>query len=500
MRVVFVTRHQGAIDWAREEGLLPEDARTVADFDPQDVAPGDLVIGTLPAQLAASICERGGRYQHLSLDLTTEQRGKELSVAEMRACNARLEELFIQRGSVVSPGKTRSVHHLCIVSDQTLQNLIPTRLERYRPDHIVLLQSAAMKKKGAGQRLKRALEIAGSKNIDLLDDCPDHDQPRIVAWGGALIRRLRGEHPQGRFILNLTGGNKLMSAGLLRAMRPWCEAIYCDTEHDCLEILHPPGQSAIALPPDLINVKVYLAAQGFAARDPGYDGATLDKRRATTCWLAENAAALKDFIGNLNAAAACWDAKVTGTNSTNLRPRHGELEKTAAKKLLEGGLLEEKAGQLSTVKAHADYLRGGWLEEYCFAVGRELENDANPRNRLKRARFQINVKIDPLGTTPSGKYPLNELDAAFVHRNRMLIVECKTGRQLGDDDKSQNILNKLEVLGEHAAGRFFGKILLTTEPGVDAKTAERAKRYSIEILLGHQIKNLKQHITGWMNR
>ena len=500
MTTTFVTRHPGAADWAREAGLLPEDARIAADFDPQSVAPGDLVIGTLPAQLAASVCERGARYQHLSLDLTAELRGKELSAADMRACNARLEEFFIQRSNVVSAGKTRRLHHLCIVSDQTLQNLIPTRLEHYQPEHIVLLQSATMRKKGAGLRLKQALALAGSTKIEMLDDCPDHDLPQIVAWGNALIRRLRSAHPQGRFILNLTGGNKLMSSGLLQALRPWCEAIYCDTEHDCLEILHPPGQAAIALPPDLVNVKVYLAAQGFVARDADYNGIVLDQRRAVTVWLADHAAELPDFIRNLNSAAAYWEPSNSKADSPNLRPCHSELETTTAQKLLAGGLLEAKSGQWCAVQAHAEYLRGGWLEEYCFAVGRELENDANPQHRLKRARFQINVKIDPLGTTSSGKYPLNELDAAFVHRNRMLIVECKTGRQLGDDDKSQNILNKLEVLGEHAAGRFASKILLTTESGVDAKTVERAKRYGIKILVGRQLKDLKQEIIQWMDQ
>jgi hypothetical protein len=226
----------------------------------------------------------------------------------------------------------------------------------------------------------------------------------------------------------------------------------------------------------------------------------LDKRRAVTCWLADNAAALKDFIGNLNAAAAYWEPNNRDARSPNLRPRRSELENTAAQRLLEAGLLEEKADQLCATQAHAEYLRGGWLEEYCFAIGRELENDANPQHQLKRARFQINVKIDPLGTTTPGKYPLNELDAAFVHRNRMLIVECKTGLQLNDEGKSQNILNKLEVLGEHAAGRFASKILLTTEPGVDAKTAERAKRYDIKILVGRELKDLKQQITAWMDK
>ena len=78
MSTTFVTRHQGAVTWAREEGLLGEDTRIVADYDPETAQPGEIVIGTLPAQLAARICERGGRYRHLTLELRPELRGKEL--------------------------------------------------------------------------------------------------------------------------------------------------------------------------------------------------------------------------------------------------------------------------------------------------------------------------------------------------------------------------------------------------------------------------------------
>lgn len=498
MTITLVSRHQGAIDWAHAEGQLPEGTHIVTDFDPETATPGDLVIGTLPAQLAARICERGARYQHLTLDLTPELRGKELSASEMRSCNARLEEFHIQRSSV-SLGKTRGIIHLCLVSDQSLQNLIPARLEGYQPDRIYLLQSETMRKKGADQRLKHALDLAGCKKIETITDCPDHDLPQIIAWGSALIGRLRSEHPQSRYILNLTGGNKLMSVGLLQALRPWCQAIYCDTEHDRLEIIHPLGQAALALPPDLVNVKLYLAAQGFVARPAEHDGPTLDKNRATTVWLAENAAGLPDFIRNLNSAAAYWEQSNRRPESPNLRPRNGALETATAQRLLDAGFLEKKADQLATVKAHAGYLRGGWLEEYCYAIGRELESAAHSGHRLSRARFAINIKIDPIDNTRPGKYPLNELDAAFVHRNRMLIVECKTGRQLGDDDKSQTILNKLEVLGEHAAGRFASKVVLTTETSIDNMTAERARRYDIRIITGQELINLKQHVINWMN-
>jgi CRISPR-associated protein Csx16 len=95
MTTFFISRHPGALDWAAEEGLAV-DAR-LAHLDPETIQPGDVVIGTLPIHLAARVCERGGRYLHLSLELPPEQRGRELSAADLRRCGARLEEYRVTR-------------------------------------------------------------------------------------------------------------------------------------------------------------------------------------------------------------------------------------------------------------------------------------------------------------------------------------------------------------------------------------------------------------------
>ena len=95
MTTFFVSRHPGAADWAREQGLAVD--RAVAHLDPAQVQAGDVVVGTLPVNLAAEVCARGGRYLHLSLDLPAEWRGRELGAADMRACGARLEEYRVQR-------------------------------------------------------------------------------------------------------------------------------------------------------------------------------------------------------------------------------------------------------------------------------------------------------------------------------------------------------------------------------------------------------------------
>jgi hypothetical protein len=80
----------------------------------------------------------------------------------------------------------------------------------------------------------------------------------------------------------------------------------------------------------------------------------------------------------------------------------------------------------------------------------------------------------------------------------MLVIECKTGTQTSDADKSQSILNRLEVLGEHAAGRFAEKLLLTTENNLDTTTAERARRYRVRIVKAGELRNLKDLIVDWM--
>lgn len=91
----FVSRHFGAIDWARRQGL-PVD-RWVPHLRLEDVAPGDTVAGTLPVTLAAEVCRRGARYLHLSLDLPPHWRGRELSADELEQAGARLECFHVRR-------------------------------------------------------------------------------------------------------------------------------------------------------------------------------------------------------------------------------------------------------------------------------------------------------------------------------------------------------------------------------------------------------------------
>ena len=95
-RTLFVTRHPGAVEWARRRGITAE---MIDHLDEDTIArlrPGDIIMGVLPVSVAAQICARGGRYLHLTMNIPPEARGRELTADDMERYGARLEEYSIQ--------------------------------------------------------------------------------------------------------------------------------------------------------------------------------------------------------------------------------------------------------------------------------------------------------------------------------------------------------------------------------------------------------------------
>lgn len=95
MTVWFVSRHPGALDWAKRRGIRT--GHQVKHLNIDDVQSGDIVIGSLPVNLAAQVCERNAAYWHLSLELPAAWRGRELSADDLEAIGARVEAYHVRR-------------------------------------------------------------------------------------------------------------------------------------------------------------------------------------------------------------------------------------------------------------------------------------------------------------------------------------------------------------------------------------------------------------------
>ena len=88
---IIVTRHAGAVEWLRQQGITGE---VIAHATPEDVR-GREVYGVLPLHLAA---EAAAVHVIDVPNLTPEQRGQDLTPAEMDAagahlCTYRVEEI-----------------------------------------------------------------------------------------------------------------------------------------------------------------------------------------------------------------------------------------------------------------------------------------------------------------------------------------------------------------------------------------------------------------------
>ncbi|MBK1692602.1 CRISPR-associated protein Csx16 [Ectothiorhodospira mobilis] len=93
-RTYFVSRHPGAMEWAARHGIQVD--QQIDHLDVERIQAGDTVIGTLPVHLAARVCQRGGRYLNLSIDLPPHLRGRELSADDLEALGARVQAFHVQ--------------------------------------------------------------------------------------------------------------------------------------------------------------------------------------------------------------------------------------------------------------------------------------------------------------------------------------------------------------------------------------------------------------------
>ena len=83
MAVWFISRHKGAIDWIKQQSLQID--RFESHLNVDDIQADDTVIGTLPIHLAAKVCAKGAKFYFLSVNVSQDQRGMELTAEELIA-------------------------------------------------------------------------------------------------------------------------------------------------------------------------------------------------------------------------------------------------------------------------------------------------------------------------------------------------------------------------------------------------------------------------------
>ena len=95
MAVWFISRHPGAIEWMKSQSIVVD--YWVEHLDINQIQAGDIVIGTLPIHLASQVCEKGATFYFLSVNVTREQRGTELTAQQLTEQGCVLQAFHIQK-------------------------------------------------------------------------------------------------------------------------------------------------------------------------------------------------------------------------------------------------------------------------------------------------------------------------------------------------------------------------------------------------------------------
>jgi len=373
--------------------------------------------------------------------------------------------------------------HLCIATGQNLANLIPA--VQLGAKEVVILETEAMR--ASAENLKAALKSRGIvvKRLPFDDSSPKY----IVASAQQAALEL-GVNP---LVFNATGGHKLMTLALTEELHALASdnlhLLYCETRYDRIDWLRPTTETQPM--EDVLRLEDILLVQGYRIQTRGERDiqwcVDADQRGSLTRAMGDGADKLAKFFGALNRLA---DQALNEPDGP-FRPRQGFAFAPGGRNadLLRDaenlGLLHWD-GDSEIVFAHSEaarYFRGGWLEEYVWLKLRSLKPDDSA----------INLRIETVGEKTE-----NELDAAIVHRNRLLIVECKAKRFGRDPGKDSDHIYKLAQLARQVGGIMSLGLLLSARP-VSDELRGRARDNQVDVIAADEIKNLVAYLRRWMS-
>lgn len=405
--------------------------------------------------------------------------------------------------------------HVTLVTGRLEATMIP--ILQLQPEQVCLVASRSMH--ASGERLEKLLnEQLPHTTVELRHGLHNSDPEAIGHFALELAEDLdarREAVPELAITYDMTGGSKLMGLLFQEAMR-LCDAefLYTDSNAGWLyqlgSSLKPDSFRQLPIAP-VLSTDLYLQLNGKLRRRTLSSDAQwcerTEQRKALTKYLGRNAEALSSLFGTLNYLIHVGGGQPVihagsrqDGNSLNQQGWEQGLNYPPAKpwrealaKMAEAGVIEWNPCEASTLRftqlSGAEYLGGGWLEEYAWHCARdagltdvycgaEVTDELSPKDDIR-----------------------NEFDLVGVHGNRMLLVECKTG-QMQARGADQQILHKLHSLSEQSSGLFGTQVLLSAQAFGNAdnyqRNIKRAQSMRVQVMDGAALKALPDSISTWM--
>ncbi|MDD5028991.1 MAG: DUF1887 family CARF protein [Rhodoferax sp.] len=387
--------------------------------------------------------------------------------------------------------------HLCLVSAQATPNLLPLLDDTWRPRKVVLACSAQMKH--AALALRSVIQSkANAIVVETLELPNAYD---YAALSDTFLNYL-AEHADDNIAVNVTGGTKLMAVAAQEVFRFSGKPVfYVNVENDSVLVI---GEK-VASHPLRAKIKVHemLRAHGYTV--------TTQERPQITRELRDLTARLIDHVGSAGRALGSINALARAARDepglrVELTPAQYDSRSLAdiLALFIEAGLLRQNGQTLVFKNEEARFfVNGGWLESHVFET---LQSLRAQHEALSDVAMGVRVSFGRADPRHSKGRDKNEIDVAFLYRNTLHLIECKTANLAqggkGDDTRATEALYKMESLLKLGGLRTRGMVVdYRGQLANNEADRQRAAEAGIAIVAGNQLKDLKASISRlWLSK
>jgi hypothetical protein len=295
---------------------------------------------------------------------------------------------------------------ISLVSDQTIPNV---HLIKNMPGaRYLFLTTPEMQKKNITGNIKKALNLPDEQAEDIL--IPSEDPEGI--W--QTLDNAGFDFEKDEYILNITGGNKLM---MLIAYNYFvsksCKIYYLPIGKMDYLPLHPQDSAPLKVL-SMLSLEEYLHSYGTEII---YRGRCFRSFKENEHFK-EN---LFDKYHKLISRLVDWqrgkEAKKMEKNKTACSVdsgKFGEIDKDELKNFFKDCGINSNSVKNYDVR----YVTGNWFEEYIYQLIRPY---------LKANEVALNVNIQKVQPDEQPyRYVDNELDVVYIRENKLHVIECKT--------------------------------------------------------------------------
>ena len=378
--------------------------------------------------------------------------------------------------------------HICLVSQQAAANLLPALDMVLKPEKIVLVTTAKMQRQAANLAAVLKENAIQAQDLQLSNEQDFHQIENELL---ELAARLEGDD----VTLNITGGTKLMSvaAQSVAVVSGW-RMFYVDADTD-RAIWLSQDKASFHLLQEQLKLRHYLRSYGFELPGkPNRVQATAAQQQLTHA-LVQQVGSLENSISALNALAQDAENRRSLSVSINDSQRDSRSLDVLLRHFEAAQVLAVAGERIQFAsEAARDFVKGGWLELHAIQAVHQVTGLVGIRDKA--------MGLEVVDTVTQTR---NELDIAFMARNRLFVIECKTARidkpqGRGDRAAPPKANDTLFKLAENCRriGGLGTRGMLVSYRKLHEPELKLAKALGIEVVAGADIARLPEKLKQWV--